>query len=123
MCNINERNCAVYEHCAYYVFVLNSANLKRSKETLQGLQRRKDTFDDYLDYSMNPSDYEKRVADFQDIESGSDSFKRARMGFHGMRGKRNVGEIYGSNSSPTQTTIGYQGIYINYITLKKITIK
>ena len=76
----------------------------------EGLQHRKDTLDDYLDYSMNPSDYEKRAADFQDIKSGRDSFKRARMGFHGMRGKRNVGEIYESNSSPTQTTIGYQGL-------------
>lgn len=73
-----------------------------------GLQHKKDTFDDYLDYAINPFDYEKRSTDFQDVESGSESFKRARMGFHGMRGKRDATGIYGSNSSTVGTIFGYQ---------------
>ena len=86
---------------------------------MQDFERRKDTFDDYLDYSINPSDYDTRAADFQDIENSGGPFKRARMGFHGMRGKRNAGEIYGFNSSTVGTTIGYQGIYTNCATLEK----
>ena len=86
---------------------------------MQDFERRKDTYDDYLDYPINPSDYDTRAANLQDIESSGGSFKRARMGFHGMRGKRNAKEIYGFNSSTAGTTIGYQGIYTNCATLKK----
>ncbi|XP_043528315.1 tachykinins isoform X1 [Frieseomelitta varia] len=83
---------------------------KPSLIDLHDFERRKDTIDDYLDYSINPSDYDTRAADFQDIENSGSPFKRARMGFHGMRGKRNAGEIYGFNSSTAGTTIGYQGV-------------
>ncbi|XP_012344213.1 tachykinins [Apis florea] len=83
---------------------------KRGIMDFHGLQHKKDTFDDYLDYAVNPFDYEKRSTDFQDIESGSESFKRARMGFHGMRGKRDATGIYGSNSSTVGTIFGYQDI-------------
>lgn len=105
------------------VFILNTANFKRFRKILQGLQHKKDTFDDYLDYAINPFDYEKRSTDFQDVESGSESFKRARMGFHGMRGKRDATGIYGSNSSTVGTIFGYQGTYINLVIVKMFMIK
>ncbi|XP_076396113.1 tachykinin isoform X1 [Megachile rotundata] len=87
------------------------ANFPLGRDTLyvalQGLRGKKDPFDDYLDYSISPSDYEKRAMDLRDSE-GSESFKRARIGFHGMRGKRDAAKIYGSNSSIARTTMGYR---------------
>ncbi|CAK9812136.1 hypothetical protein ANTPLA_LOCUS7304 [Anthophora plagiata] len=85
---------------------------------VRGVQGNQDTFDNYLDYSMNPSgggDYEKRGMNFQDGEASSEkeSLKRARMGFHGMRGKRDATKIYGVNSSVARTTTGYQGLTSN----------
>ena len=83
---------------------------KRTDMDFHGLRGKKDPFDNYFDYSITPSDYEKRAVDLQDSE-GSESFKRARIGFHGMRGKRDAAQIYGSNSSNARTTMGYrQGI-------------
>ena len=61
----------------------------------QGMRGKKDTFDNYVDYSIDPSD-------FQDPE-GSELFKRSGIGFHGMRGKRGAAQPYGSTIS------GYQG--------------
>ncbi|XP_043250224.1 tachykinins [Colletes gigas] len=78
---------------------------KRAIVGFHGMRGKKDIFDNYVDYSINPSDYEKRGTDFQDTEP-SESFKRARMGFHGMRGKRDAAQIYGPSS---RTTIDYQG--------------
>lgn len=73
----------------------------------QGMRGKKDTFDNYVDYSIDPSDYEKGGTDFQDPE-GSELFKRSRIGFHGMRGKRDAAQPYGSNIART-TISGYQG--------------
>lgn len=81
--------------------------LEKRDMDFQGLRGKKDPFDDYLDYSISPSDYEKRALDLRDSE-GSESFKRARIGFHGMRGKRDAAKIYGSNSSIARTTMGYR---------------
>lgn len=78
------------------------------------MRGKKDMFDNYVDYSINPSDYDKRGTDFQDTE-GNESFKRARMGFHGMRGKRDVTRIYGPSSNIARTTMSYQGKSRNVI--------
>ncbi|XP_017794032.1 PREDICTED: tachykinins [Habropoda laboriosa] len=77
---------------------------------IHGVQGNQDTFDNYLDYSINPfgGDYKKSDMDFQDIEGGSELLKGARMGFHGMRDKRDATKIYGPNSSIARTTMGYQ---------------
>ncbi|XP_076173461.1 tachykinin [Ptiloglossa arizonensis] len=80
---------------------------KRAIMGFHGMRGKKDMFDNYVDYSINPSDYDKRGTDFQDTE-GNESFKRARMGFHGMRGKRDVTRIYGPSSNIARTTMSYQ---------------
>ncbi|XP_076765301.1 tachykinin isoform X2 [Xylocopa sonorina] len=81
---------------------------KRGIISFHEAQDTNDTLDNYLDYSNSPVSYEKRSMDFQD--TGGDSFKRARMGFHGMRGKREATEIYEYNSSSAKTPMDdYQG--------------
>ncbi|CAL7939317.1 unnamed protein product [Xylocopa violacea] len=81
---------------------------KRGVISFHGAQDTNDTLDNYLDYSNNPVSYEKRSMDFQD--TGGDSFKRARMGFHGMRGKRDATDMYEYDSGSARTPMDYQGI-------------
>ncbi|XP_076644323.1 tachykinin isoform X2 [Halictus rubicundus] len=50
--------------------------------------KKDDPFGNFLDYSVNPSEYAKRSTDFDERDAG-ESLKRARMGFHGMRGTNN----------------------------------
>ncbi|XP_078036730.1 tachykinin isoform X2 [Augochlora pura] len=53
-----------------------------------GMRGKKDSFASYIDYPINPSEYAKRSTDFHERDI-IESLKRARMGFHGMRGTNN----------------------------------
>ncbi|XP_020300426.1 tachykinins isoform X2 [Pseudomyrmex gracilis] len=65
---------------------------KRAVMGFQGMRGKKDTFENYVDYYMEPSSLDKRaLMSFQGMRGKKDYDKRAPMGFQGMRGKRNGG--------------------------------
>ncbi|XP_035719118.1 tachykinins-like isoform X1 [Vespa mandarinia] len=77
---------------------------KRAIMGLQEIQEREGVNDNYVDYFLDPIDYEKRAPmGFQGMRGKKDSDKRAPMGFQGMRGKRNVIQLYGINGKTAQT--------------------
>lgn len=59
------------------------------------MRGKKNTFENYMDYYMEPSSLDKRaLMGFQGMRGKKDYDKRAPMGFQGMRGKRNSGQRF-----------------------------
>jgi len=77
----------------------------------QGTRGKKDGYDNYIDYYMDPMDFDKRAPmGFQGMRGKKDSDKRAPMGFQGMRGKRNMVQRFGSDADfGPRSSIEYQG--------------
>lgn len=77
--------------------------------SFQGTRGKKNDYESYLDYYMDPMDLDKRVSvGFQGMRGKKDSDKRAPMGFQGMRGKRNMAQRFGTDFE-TRSPIDYQG--------------
>lgn len=60
---------------------------------------------------MNPVDFDKRARmGFQGMRGKKDSDKRALMGFQGMRGKKNMAQRFGTDEDfETRSPLEYQG--------------
>lgn len=79
--------------------------------TFQGTRGKKDGYENYVDYYMDPLDFDKRAPmGFQGMRGKKDSDKRAPMGFQGMRGKRNMPQRFGTDTDfETRPSTEYQG--------------
>ncbi|XP_011347699.1 tachykinins isoform X1 [Ooceraea biroi] len=84
---------------------------KRAIMGFQGTRGKKDGYENYIDYYMDPMDFDKRAPmGFQGMRGKKDSDKRAPMGFQGMRGKRNMAQRFGTDADfETRSSIEYQG--------------
>lgn len=90
----------------------------------QGMRGKKDAFENYVDYYIEPDmDFKRAPMGFQGMRGKKDTDKRAPMGFQGMRGKRNVGQRFETGMDFGIRSNEYQGrvnaAYIGSIIIKK----
>jgi len=75
------------------------------------MRGKKNGYENYIDYYVDPLDFDKRAPmGFQGMRGKKDSDKRAPMGFQGMRGKRNTGEQFETEANfGIRSSNDYQG--------------